>query len=345
MDFRHFTAGKDDDGRRLDRIARKFLDGSALSSVYKFLRKGLIKVNGKKRSAEFKVSENDDIEIADFLVSNAGKSGDEEDGGKREGTTLDERMVLKRTKDILLLNKPYDVCVQPSRNSKSESLSEIVEADFLSRKSAGGGDSLSFRTGPLHRLDRKTTGLIAFSQSLAGAKTFTSLMAAHRIKKTYIGIMEGRLEREETWRDRIEKEDSEQENGNGFHKVKVEDEENGCGKISVTKAAPLFFGKIGDAEATVVKFEIETGRTHQIRSQSKTHAHPLLGDTAYGSNRRTNLGRDFFLHAYRIEFDEEDRDEVERIGLQLAMTAPLHDDFKAALAKLGMKKSVENLIN
>ena len=55
MDFRHFTAGKDDDGRRLDRIARKFLDGSALSSVNKFHRKGLIKVNGKKRSAEFKV--------------------------------------------------------------------------------------------------------------------------------------------------------------------------------------------------------------------------------------------------------------------------------------------------
>ncbi|MBR6913189.1 MAG: hypothetical protein IKN34_05210 [Treponema sp.] len=83
MDFKHFTAGKDDDGRRLDKIIRRFLDENALSSIYKSLRKGLVKVNGKKRSAEFKVSENDDIEIAEFLIQ---KSREQNQQNQKEDT-------------------------------------------------------------------------------------------------------------------------------------------------------------------------------------------------------------------------------------------------------------------
>ena len=338
MDFRHFTAGKDDDGRRLDRIARKFLDGSALSSVYKFLRKGLIKVNGKKRSAEFKVSENDDIEIAEFLCQNG--SGEKEKENEGKSGRLDGGTIIKRSGDILILNKPYDIPVQPSKDFKGRTLSELVEEDFRAK---GGSKSIAFRTGPLHRLDRKTTGLIVFSQSLEGARIFTELMKEHRIKKTYIGIMEGRFEKEEEWTDRIEKSGIQEERGS-FHKVSVTDSGNGSGKLSKTRAIPVFHGRLGQEEATVAAFVIETGRTHQIRAQSKAHGHPLLGDTAYGAKKISGCGRDFFLHAYSIEFSSEDSDELGKIGLEPKTTAKIPDDFKSMLQKIGLKENIENFL-
>ena len=51
MDFTEFSAGADDDGRRLDRIIRRFIATEQLSGIYKAIRKGLVKVNGRKASA------------------------------------------------------------------------------------------------------------------------------------------------------------------------------------------------------------------------------------------------------------------------------------------------------
>ena len=70
MEFIHFKIGKDDDGRRLDRVIRKFLSEDNLSQLYKSLRKGLIKVDNKKQSPDYRVSENSELLIADFLIKN-----------------------------------------------------------------------------------------------------------------------------------------------------------------------------------------------------------------------------------------------------------------------------------
>ena len=67
MEFRDFTAGKDDDGRRLDRVLRIFLSSSGLGEIYKLLRKGLIKLNHAKAKPETHVTEGDVISIAGFL--------------------------------------------------------------------------------------------------------------------------------------------------------------------------------------------------------------------------------------------------------------------------------------
>ena len=53
MDYVHFIAGQDDKGRRLDRILRRILPENSLSGLYKSLRNGLIKVDGKKQKPEF----------------------------------------------------------------------------------------------------------------------------------------------------------------------------------------------------------------------------------------------------------------------------------------------------
>ena len=69
MDFTEFSAGADDDGRRLDRIIRRFIATEQLSGIYKAIRKGLVKVNGRKASAEQHIREKDIITIASFLLN------------------------------------------------------------------------------------------------------------------------------------------------------------------------------------------------------------------------------------------------------------------------------------
>ena len=73
MDFTDFTAGKNDNDRRIDKILRFFLEDASLSEIYKLIRKGLIKVNKKKCKPETHVFEGDTISIAAFLLSKTNK--------------------------------------------------------------------------------------------------------------------------------------------------------------------------------------------------------------------------------------------------------------------------------
>ncbi len=307
MNFVHFKAGKDDSGRRFDRIIRRFLSEESISSIYKSLRKGLIKLNGKKCDGSAKVFEDDGIQIADFLVSkNEKASGQNLYKNEKIAKPLPESMVIFRNEDILILNKPYDIASQGG-NGKT-SLSDMVKSDweFHHQKK----DSLSFSPGPLHRLDRKTSGILVFSQSLKGAKYFSEIIKNHTARKIYLGLCQGNLKSKQSWNDEISKTESEDSKSqkNTFKTVEI-GAGNENSKTAVTHAYPLAHGIFHGAkktEVTLVKYEIETGRTHQIRAQSAKHGFPLLGDTAYGGEKidASKYGRDFFLHAAALILPE-----------------------------------------
>ena len=307
MTFLHFTAGIDDSSRRLDKVLRRFLSEESLSSLYKSLRKGLVKVNGKKCDGSYRLCEGDDIQVAQFL---AGKIiGSQRENDKPAKKTEDSLIILK-TKQLLFLNKPYDISVQPSSSSKGNSLSELVQGEY---ESSHKNSSLSFRTGPLHRLDRKTTGIIAFSQNLEGAKWFSEAIKNHRIQKIYLAILQGHLKENQLWEDFIEKRsDSRQFAHSPFHTVQVASEK---GKIAHTEVFPLSYGIFEGTKITLARILIKTGRTHQIRSQAAFHGFPLLGDTAYGGKKLDSkkYGQDFFLHASELHFPENNPFELPKV--------------------------------
>lgn len=314
MEFRDFYAGPDDDDRRLDRIIRKFSDQESLSGLYKAIRKGLIKVNDKKTDSSFHVHNGDKISIAAFLVDKQEK--------KSESSSVMLPVILE-TKDLLFINKPYDIPVHGSQDS----LDVLVQNYFSSKNKQE--TSLSFRSGPLHRLDRKTTGLLCFSMSLKGARWFSENIATHRIHKTYQGIIQGRLEGKEHWVDCISRDYEEEKN---FQTVQVNSGDRDE-KTADTTVTPVSYGKYKDTDYTLVQFEIKTGRTHQIRAQSSFHGHPLLGDTAYGG-KKLDAGQDFFLHATILEFPEDNP-----LQLPDRIEAPLPQAFSSFLeATLSEKK-------
>lgn len=314
MEFRDFTTGKNDDGRRLDRVLRIFLNQKSLSEIYKLIRKGLIKVNLKKTKPDAHVNQGDIISIADFLFEQ--NQNDEKIAEQKPHVNL---KIVFENEHLLIIDKPYGRSVHGSSNENGISLDKEVLSYWEAENKNNKEQSLSFRPGPLHRLDRNTTGLLVFSKSLEGAKWFSESIKNHTVQKKYLGIAEGILQEEENWQDKLA--DSEERN-QSFYTVS----QNENGSLAITTARPLACGKLSGNDVTLVEYAIKTGRKHQIRAQSQLHGHPLAGDKAYGGKKYKELTREYYLHAYSLTFPQENP-----LELPQEIKTDLPDDFKALL--------------
>ena len=291
MDFTDFQTGKDDEGRRLDKVIRIFIPDLPLSNIYQTMRKGLVKVNGKKSSPDYRIIHGDIISVADILHKPSEKSEISESDCQKI-----KNLIVFENADLLVLNKPQGINVHKAKKDEV-SLAELVEAYYKSTRS---GESVSFKPGPLHRLDKMTKGLVCFSMSLKGARWFNEQMQSHTIKKIYSATVEGTVKQQQTWKDYILKED---ETGDDFHTVKVIDGSSKNvpedAKECITTIIPLETFTQNGASFTKCEFQIETGRQHQIRAQSSFHGHPLAGDKAYGAK---TVGQMFDLCARKLSF-------------------------------------------
>ena len=332
MKFLSFTAAADDSGRRIDRVIRKWLAQNSLSTLYAYIRKGLIKVNNKKVSAQYRVQEGDIITVPDFSVSIIQHSN----------------CASKTTRQIILtdlfcneyiriINKPYGISVQGGQDIN---IADIVAEDYQSRHSEN--TSLSFKPGPLHRLDRQTTGILVFSQNLIGAQWFSRALTEHRIHKEYIAITQGHMTHTHIWRDSIAVPHSHTKTRQ-FHRVclanKQPDTDTNRTLSAETHACPLATGFLYAQPITIVKFIIPTGRKHQIRIHSSSHGFPLIGDTAYGGIKIKGV-QQLFLHAWRLSLPANNS-----IGLPEMIQAPLPSAFKEVIKKSLLEKNDIFILN
>lgn len=343
MDFVQYKTGKDDEDRRLDRILRILFPDTPLSSFYSAIRKGLIRVNDKRIRQDYHIHSGDTICVASFLDFIDRSSNSINASNKREIGNISEidnssskSLTVFNNEHILILNKPFDVPVHETSTYKGMTLNQYVLSNFTANN-----DSLSFTPGPLHRLDRKTTGLIVFSQSIKGAHEFTDLLKKHEVKKTYLAVVNGILNRKLVFSDYIEKDSDENgNNSSGFHKVNVISDNKKYGqeekilkstsssrnnaKKAVSIVNPIKTGRFNGNDITFVEVQIETGRTHQIRSQCAAHGFPLSGDSAYGGSGKEGL----FLHAWKLELLKPNA-----LGLPDTITAPIPERFSNFLEK------------
>lgn len=294
MDFRKYPITRDDNDRRADRVARRFLPDLPLSGIYKLMRKGLVRVDGHKITPDFRVSEGSEFCIASVLSEpdaiRAPETDDPTKGREAETSSPFAPEIILETDDLLFLNKPRGIPVHGENG-----------LDRLIPPSAQARASLSFRTGPLHRLDRDTTGLLAFSRSLAGARWFSEGIRDHSFEKYYLGLAEGILPDDGEWRD-------------------TDDD----GNAMITLAHPLAHAGAGSSAISLVRYRIVTGKKHQIRVQTALRGHPLCGDGKYGGSpaRASHRFPRYFLHAWQLRFPA-DRPE----GLPEGVVAPIPADF------------------
>lgn len=324
MDFKDFTAGENDNGRRIDKVIRIFASDLNLSEIYKYIRKGLIKVNHKKVKSDYKVCTDDVISIASFIYDR------NQQEIKNNDKTLQNDVlpeIVFQNEHILILNKPYDVLVHGSQNS----LDKIVLNYY---KNNIKDNSLSFSPGPLHRIDKKTTGLIAFSMSIEGARWFSENIQTHIIQKKYFTLLEGLLTEDEVWEDEIKR--NENSDNSVFHTVDINknlsDDSDFKQALSIIK--PIQSGKYQGKDVTFAEVEIKTGRTHQIRAQCSIHGHPILGDTAYGGMKLINSKQDFYLQAAKLVFPADNP-----LNLPVNISIPPSENFLSLLKYCDIKKT------
>lgn len=216
----------------------------------------------------------------------------------RKGSSLSPQQILWEGAGLLILNKPAGLVVHGP-----ESLETMVQT-YLADKLL---PSLSFKPGPLHRLDRQTSGIILFSTSLEGARYFSALIRERLVKKHYLALVEGKLESPVVWEDELIRDKQ-------AHKTFIAEYKAPGAKDAGTRIFPLAVS----ASYSLIMAEISTGRTHQIRVQAAFHGHPLSGDKKYGGSPAGG----FLLHAYTLEFPSKTETEQ-----PVMLKAPLPELF------------------
>ena len=171
--------GENDAGRRLDRILRRVLKDNAQGAILSALRKGLVRLNGKKARAGDITKAGDLLSAASFLLGENSYAGN---GSPKKAPSCPYPIVFQN-ENLLFIDKPAGT---PTHGKGS------VAETFAPQKT----DSLAFVQAPLHRLDKGTSGLLAVSKSAAGARWFCKNIKDHSIKKFYWGITLGDLQKE-----------------------------------------------------------------------------------------------------------------------------------------------------
>ncbi len=319
MVFFEFPIGNDDVGRRVDRVLRKFLKTTTLSIIYKNIRSGFIRINGSKIKSDYRTNAGDVV----FIEKNFYESNNLDDTKSNSNAVIKSKVkfeIILENSFVKIINKPYGISVQPA-NKGDVSLDIIIQQEFIqSQKKGLHEQSLSFLPGPLHRLDKNTTGLLVFSQSLKGAQYFSDAMKQHRVKKQYLAILSGIVKEKCIWKHSISKKNV--TNTNEFVTVDVKPMHSNFenGKHAMTEVQPLEYGTFLGESFTLASITIETGRTHQIRSQAAHMGNVLLGDVAYGYE---GPAKSIFLHAWILEFPSDNE-----IDLPEKITAQIPDSFK-----------------
>ena len=222
--------------------------------------------------------------------------------------------------DLLIINKPAGIVTQPGVRHEYDSL---LNGLFQTWGKALQNLGKKRDYGLLHRLDRGTSGLVVVGLSIAGYEGMLQLFKQRQIEKTYLGLIRGCLKPAEgrcTWpieerriqgkkRAYVYRKLANKNSSGSLPRYKRQGGQKTTQKNSrVQKAITSYQTLSSTKEISLVQYQIQTGRLHQIRAHMSTLGHPIIGDFDYGGKHPLNLTYRNFdrgnhaLHASRLRF-------------------------------------------
>jgi 23S rRNA pseudouridine1911/1915/1917 synthase len=221
-----------------------------------------------------------------------------------------ELEILYDNGPCLVVNKPPGVLTQAPAGIDSM---EVRIKEFYREREAKDGN---IYLGLPHRLDRPVSGAIVFARHVRAAQRLSSQFENRTVTKVYWAVVEGDVQPDEgMWTDHLHKR-------HGMPQSIVVHEGDPRGKLAVMRYRVL--GRI-EGVGTWLEVELETGRTHQIRVQSASRNHPVIGDVQYGSTRpfgeqfEDERLRAIALHARQLGFNHPMTNEAVDV---IAPTSP-----------------------
>ena len=221
-------------------------------------------------------------------------------------------------KVFLIVDKPAGVSVYSTKKKEAE-FSVVKWAHAYYPKIVHVG--LPDRPGVVHRLDKKTSGLLLLAKTPVGYEFLKNLFRERQITKEYTALVGGNLPKHGTIALPLTK-----IGHRGISKVRVDE----AGKEALTEYWTEKYLNHGLDRFTLIRVKLHTGRTHQIRVHFSSIRHPVMGDDLYGKPESQKLHEilpRIFLHASRLEFQLPD-------GTWLDVRSELPGDLKNILIRL-----------
>ncbi len=245
--------------------------------------------------------------------------------------------IVYEDEEVLVINKPTGMVVHPAPGNYTGTLVNALLYHCGDSLSGVGGVR---RPGIVHRIDKDTSGLLVVAKHDAAHNALSAQLKTHTVSRVYYAICLGNIKEDGGTIDLpLGRNPNDRKKMAVFPKGAVSEGKTGTAAIreavthyTVLERYPV--GRKWGQSFTLVKCELETGRTHQIRVHMASQGHPLLGDPVYGGDN-TQFGKTHpalihgqCLHAGELKFIHP------RTGREVQFTCPLPTDFETLLTLL-----------
>ena len=290
--MKSFIISKNDSDQRLDKFVTKTVPNLPKALMYKYIRTKRIKVNKKKSEISARLRTGDLVEMYindEFFVKSETKYD--------FSSASDKIDIIYEDDNIILLDKKAGLLCHPDDKEYIDTLISRVKKYLYNKGEYDPDEENSFTPALVNRIDRNTGGIVIAAKNAASLKILNAQMKERNLKKTYLCVVHGVMERKsgllEGW---LVKDESK-------NRVRIYNKYTDGAKEIKTKYRVIE----NDTRNNLSLLEVDllTGRTHQIRAHFASIGHPLLGDGKYGKNElNKKLGyKKQFLYSYKLTFD------------------------------------------
>ena len=285
MEIFEYIVDSETEGMRTDRYLKKKFKNEPLSKIFQALRKGDVKVEGKKVKENYRLSLNEKISVKYLKAENSSDENRTYRKNKIEKKILDKykKSVIFENEDFFIVNKEGNIPMHKGTGHKY-GLSEIFKEIYNS-------ENINFA----NRLDYETSGLVIGCKTLKFLRYISEKIRNNEVHKKYVAVVHGIIGKEKFT---IENYLAAGEHGVSVARNEIE------GKKSITEFRCIerkLSKNNKDTGKTVLDINLVTGRKHQIRVQISNYGYPIVGDRKYGKNDKSE---NLYLCCYYVAFDQ-----------------------------------------
>ncbi|MCL1912735.1 MAG: RluA family pseudouridine synthase [Eubacteriaceae bacterium] len=315
MPINEYPVSSQYDGTRLDRFCVNCGIGPR-NLVQRLIRKGDIKVDGKKQDASMRLSAGNTVQAYSPHppIQKQIPKLDLADVGE----------IIFEDENLFALSKLPGIPSQPAQNFPISASQAI--ASYVASQGGQSGSGPTFRAGVANRLDVNASGILLSAKNPVAARSLAQLFRENKIDKRYIALAHGKVEP----RQMANYSDPAQTQS----RIILYNSPNAIGP-----KASLYQSSVSVLEykepASLVEIQLVTGKKHQARVQMAHHGWPILGDARYSTQESSRVAKwmaipRLFLHCHKMSFY--------LAAKRYDVFAPVPQDMDEALNRLGYSK-------